>query len=185
MEQRVLVTYATKHGATGEIAAKIGEVLNDAGLPTDVVPTYQVGDVAPYGAVVLGSAVYIGRWQKQAVKFLQDNQDLLKAKDVWLFSSGPTGAGDPEELLKGWRLPEKLQPVVDIIQPRDIAVFHGVLNKQDLNFLENWMIKTVKAETGDFRDWDAITAWAMSISDQLQGTKSQTTESQRQGAETE
>ena len=47
MDTRVLVTYATKHGATGEIAEKIGEVLREAGLPTDVAPTYQVGDVTP------------------------------------------------------------------------------------------------------------------------------------------
>lgn len=172
MDKRVLVTYATKHGATGEVAEKIGEVLQKAGLSTDVAPTYEVGDVAPYAAVVLGSAVYIGRWRKQAVKFLQDNQDALKEKDVWLFSTGPTGTGDPEELLEGWRFPEKLQPVADDIQPHDIAVFHGALNPDDLNFLEKWMIKSVKAETGDFRDWDAITAWAMGIAEQLQSTES-------------
>jgi menaquinone-dependent protoporphyrinogen oxidase len=185
MDQRVLVTFATKHGATGEIAARIGQSLQEAGLATDVVPTYQVGDISPYTAVVLGSAVYIGRWRKQAVKFLQDHKDELKAKDVWLFSSGPTGTGDPEELLKGWRVPENVQPVIDDIRPRDIAVFHGVLNPDDLNFLEKWTIKTVKAETGDFRDWDAISAWAMGIASQLQDVKSQATESQHQGAETE
>lgn len=169
MNERVLVTYATKHGATGEIAEKIGEVLREAGLPTDVAPTYQVGDVTPYAAVVLGSAVYIGRWRKQAVKFLQDNEDALTHKAVWLFSTGPTGTGDPEELLKGWRFPENVQPLADHIQPRDIAVFHGVLNPDDLNFLEKWMIKNVKAPTGDFRDWDAISAWAMGIAQTLQG----------------
>jgi menaquinone-dependent protoporphyrinogen oxidase len=169
MDERVLVTYATKHGATAGIAEKIGEVLREQGVTTDVTPTYQVNDVTPYSAVVLGSAVYIGRWRKQAAQFLRDYEDELKTKPVWLFSSGPTNVGDLEELLEGWRFPKNLQPIADTIGPRDIAVFHGVLNPDDLNFLEKWMIKSVKAPTGDFRDWDAITAWAMGIANQLQG----------------
>lgn len=173
MDTRVLVTYATKHGATGEIAEKIGDVLREAGLPTDVAPTYQVVEVMPYAAVVLGSAVYIGRWRKQAAKFLRDHEDELIAKQVWLFSTGPTGTGDPEELLEGWRFPENLQPLADHIQPNDIAVFHGVLNPDDLNFLEKWMIKNVKAPVGDYRDWDAISAWALGIANELQGEGAQ------------
>jgi len=36
-----------------------------------------------------------------------------------------------------------------------------------MNLIEKWMIKNVKAPVGDFRDWDAITAWASAISDAL------------------
>jgi menaquinone-dependent protoporphyrinogen IX oxidase len=40
MNTQVLVAYATKYGATAEIAEKIGQVLRQAGLRTDVlVPT--------------------------------------------------------------------------------------------------------------------------------------------------
>jgi menaquinone-dependent protoporphyrinogen IX oxidase len=58
MDNQVLVVYATKHGATAEIAEKIGQVLRQAGLRTDVLPTDRVSDLAAYKAVVLGSAVY-------------------------------------------------------------------------------------------------------------------------------
>jgi menaquinone-dependent protoporphyrinogen oxidase len=165
MDAKTLVTYATKHGATAEIAEKIGQVLREAGLSTDVLPADRVGDLTPYQAVVLGSAVYIGRWRKEAVKFLKANEQALAERPVWLFSSGPTGEGDPVELLNGWDLPKGLQPVADRIKPRDIAVFHGDVNTEKLGLIEKWMIKNVKAPAGDFRDWDAITSWAEAIAD--------------------
>ena len=68
METRVLVAYGTKYGATAGIAEKIGQVLREAGLTVDVTPAGQAGDPAVYQAVVLGSAVYIGRWRKDAAK---------------------------------------------------------------------------------------------------------------------
>ena len=53
------------------------------------------------------------------------------------------------------------------IRPRDIAVFHGTVDMEKLNFIEKSMIKNVKAPIGDFRDWDAITSWAVMIADEL------------------
>lgn len=168
---RVLVAYATKYGATAEIAERIGQTLREADLPADVRPAQEVSDLAPYGAVVLGSAVYIGRWRKEAAEFLQSYEDALAQRPVWLFSSGPTGEGDPVELLQGWRLPGQLQPIAERIRPRDIAVFHGAVDLQRLNFMEKWMFQNVKSAVGDFRDWDAITAWAVGIAEALRQGK--------------
>jgi menaquinone-dependent protoporphyrinogen oxidase len=167
MDSQVLVAYATKYGATAEIAEKIGQVLRQAGLRTDVLPTNRVNDLTPYKAVVLGSAVYVGQWRKEAATFLKANEKALAERPVWLFSSGPTGEGDPVELMKGWRFPKALQPIADRIHARDIAIFHGVLDRKKLNLIERWMIKKVKAPLGDFRDWDAITSWATAIADVL------------------
>ena len=164
---KVLVAYATKHQSTQEIAAAIGDQLRAAGLDADVRPVDQVTDLSAYQAVVLGSAVYAGQWQGDAAAFLTGRQAELAARPVWLFSSGPTGEGDPLELLKGWKLPEKLKPVADQIQPRDIAVFHGSIDPQKMNFFERMIIKGVKAPMGDFRDWDAIGEWARGIAQAL------------------
>ena len=167
MDIQVLVAYATKYGATAEIAEKIGQVLRQAGLRTDVLPVNHIKDPTPYKAIVLGSAVYTGQWRKEAAKFLQANETVLAERQVWLFSSGPTGQGDPVELLKDWRLPKSLQPIADRIRPRDIAVFHGEVDLKKLNFIEKEMLKTAKALSGDFRDWNAISTWAGTISDVL------------------
>jgi menaquinone-dependent protoporphyrinogen oxidase len=167
MNNQVLVAYATKHGATAEIAEKIGQVLRQAGLGTDVLPAERVGDLTPYQAVVLGSAVYAGRWRKEAATFLEVNEKQLSERTVWLFSSGPLGEGDAVELMKGWRFPEAQKPIADRIQPRDIAFFHGALNMKKLSFPEKLIVKGIKAPVGDFRDWDAITSWAADIADAL------------------
>jgi menaquinone-dependent protoporphyrinogen oxidase len=163
MDSQVLVAYASKYGATAEIAAKIGEVLRQAGLDADVLSVERVGDLAPYGAIVLGSAVYMGQWRKEAATFLETNEQALAARPVWLFSSGPTGEGDPVKLMNGWRFPTAQQPIADRIKPRDIAIFHGVLDTKKLNLAEKLVIKGVKAPIGDYRDWEAITAWAAGI----------------------
>jgi menaquinone-dependent protoporphyrinogen oxidase len=170
MSKHVLVTYATKHGATAEIAEKIGEVIKAEGLPVDVVPVKQVKDLAPYSAVILGSAVYMGRWRKEAVKFLENNEQALAERDVWIFSSGPTDEGDPIELVEGWTLPEKLKPATGRIQPHDIAVFHGVLDLDTLNFIERTMLQKMDVPVGDFRDWEMISAWATAVADALKET---------------
>ena len=167
MDKKVLVTYGTKYGATAEIAERIGEVLSQAGLQTDVLPADRVGDLSGYGAVVLGSGVYIGQWRKEAAKFLKANETALAGKPVWLFSSGPPGEGDPVELLQGWQFPGKLQPVADRIGPRDVAIFHGAVDVNKLNFLERWMLKNVQSPVGDYRDWEAISAWATAIAEEL------------------
>lgn len=163
MTHSVLIAYATKYGATAGIAKKIGEVLQQAGLKVDVLPADKAGDVTSYTAVVLGSAVYAGQWRGEAVKLLETNEQLLINRAVWFFSSGPTGAGDPSALMKGWRFPEAQQPIADRIKPRDIAFFHGSIDMRKLNLAEKVLVKGIKAPTGDFRDWNAITAWANSI----------------------
>src|SRR5690606_15376137 len=88
---RVLVAYGSKYGATAEIARRIGEVLERAGLAVDVKPADQVSDLAPYGAVVLGSAVYAGQWRKEAAQLLKAQEEALAARDVY----GCSPAGPP------------------------------------------------------------------------------------------
>jgi menaquinone-dependent protoporphyrinogen oxidase len=163
METRVLVAYGSKYGATAEIAEKIGEVLGQEGVPAGVMSAGEVGNLSPYRAVVLGSAVYIGRWRKEAARFLKANVKRLAELPVWLFSSGPTGEGDPVELTKGWRSPKGLQLFIDRIRPREVVVFHGSIDKDKMKGLEKWMIDKVGASTEDSRDWQAVASWARSI----------------------
>jgi len=167
MTTQVLVTYASKYGATQEIAEEIGQVFSHTGLSTDVLPIKLVSDLSRYQALIIGSAVYIGKWRKEAVRFLKANEKKLSGRSVWLFSSGPTGEGDPVEILKGWRLPRAIRPIVDRIKPRGICVFHGDVNVSKLNSIEKSMIKNVEAPVGDFRDWDAIRSWANTVAVEL------------------
>ena len=163
MSPKVLVAYATKHGATAEIAEKIGEVLSAAGVAADVSPVGQVKDLSPYDAVVLGSAVYIFRWRREAARFLKAKEKQLAERAVWIFSSGPTGEGEPVELTEGWRFPKSLQARLDRIRPLEVVVFHGAIDPGKMKGLERWMIQKVGAAVEDSRDWEAIAAWAEGI----------------------
>ncbi|MGQ9686711.1 MAG: flavodoxin domain-containing protein [Thiobacillaceae bacterium] len=161
--RRVLVAYGSKYGATGGIAERIGETLRRKGLEADVLRASEVRDLTPYDAAVLGSGVYAGNWLKEAANLLTSQEAWFAAHPVWLFSDGPTGEGDPVEQLKGWRFPQGLQPVADRIKPRDVAVFHGAMDPDKMSLPEKLIIRALKAPTGDFRDWQAIEAWAEAI----------------------
>ena len=168
---KVLVAFASKHDSTAEIAHAIGTALRQSdGLQVDVRSVETVVDITPYEAVILGSAVYAGQWQTSAADFLKEHERELAQCPVWLFSSGPTGDGDPKATLKGWQFPAVLKPVAERIKPRNIAVFHGKLDPRKLNFLERVVVKGVKAPIGDFRDWNMIQEWAIGIAQTLRET---------------
>jgi menaquinone-dependent protoporphyrinogen oxidase len=161
---QILVAYASKHHSTEEIAETVAEILR---LSPEFAVEFQaveaVNDVRDYQVVILGSAVYAGQWQGEAVHFLKTHAGELAHKQVWLFSSGPLGEGDPRELSKGWLFPESLQPVISHIAPRDIALFHGKIDAESMTFGERMIAKLVKAPVGDFRDWEQIRRWAERI----------------------
>ena len=162
---KVLVAYASKYGATQGIAERIGEVLRRRGIEADVVRCKDVDDAAAYDAYVVGSAAYMFRWRKDARKFVRRNVDLLAARPVWLFSSGPVGTGKVDakghDVLEG-AVPKEFAEFEPTIAPRGMQVFFGAFQLEKLRGVDR-MAKWAPAEAmpaGDFRDWDAIEAWA-------------------------
>ena len=57
MKDSILVVYASKRGATKEIAEKVAQVLEVLGLNVELLAAAQAGNPSPYKAVILGSAV--------------------------------------------------------------------------------------------------------------------------------
>ena len=86
---KVLVVYASRHGATREIAQRIGDVLRTEGLDVDIAPADHAEGLGGADAVVVGSAVYMGSWQKEAIDFVKRNEVRLAELPLWFFSSGP------------------------------------------------------------------------------------------------
>jgi menaquinone-dependent protoporphyrinogen oxidase len=164
---KVLVTFASSHGATAEIAQVIGTVLRDNQLIVDVKRMEDIKAITSYDAIVLGSAIYIGEWIELARNFLTEHTETLKNKYVWIFSSGPTGEGNALELLDGARLPENLEEIVTVIQPCDVAVFGGKIDLRRLRKSERVIVKAADVPKGDFRNWHAIKFWAQQIADAL------------------
>lgn len=160
---KILVSTASKHGSTSDIADRIAETLraNIAGVTVDVVPAADVGDTSQYHALVLGSAIYMGRWLEDARK-LADRIGVLAPRPVWLFSSGPIG--DPP------KPDEDPAEVADLLKTTNAyghRLFAGRLDRHRLGFGEKAVIMALRVPDGDFRDWDAIQAWGAQIAEQL------------------
>jgi menaquinone-dependent protoporphyrinogen oxidase len=161
---RVLVTAASRHGATHEIADAIARGLSERGVDTDVLPVEQLPSLDGYDAYVIGSAVYIGRWLDPARDLIEENAGALARAPVWLFSSGPLG---PPDALKPEGDPVDVAGFMETVQGIDHRVFAGRLDKKLLGFGEKAVVIAVRAPEGDFRDWDAIDRFAAEIASQL------------------
>ena len=165
---KVLVTYASEHGATAEIAQTIARVMRQFDLDVTSQRVEAIKDkIEQFDVVLVGSAVYLGDWLENAKDFLAQHKDCLMNKQVWLFSSGPTGEGEALELVNGVSIPESMNELVEIINPREVKVFHGKIDLRRLPQNERHIIKTANVPRGDYRDWDAIRQWAMDISRSL------------------
>ncbi len=155
----VLVTAASRHGATREIAEAIGAELERNGVEAEVRPPEAVDDLAPYDRVVLGSAVYVGKWLQPALAFAEAHASELAARPTWLFSSGPVGEPPKPEPGKAVDVGE----LVARIGPREHRLFAGKIDRSVLGLSERTVLKVVRAKDGDYRDWDAIARWAAQI----------------------
>jgi menaquinone-dependent protoporphyrinogen oxidase len=94
----VLVSAASKHGATTEIASALAEGITRRGVVAEVRDPAEVAGVTGYDAVVLGSAVSMGHWLGEAKELVSRVGADLRDRPVWLFSSGPIGEPPkPEE----------------------------------------------------------------------------------------
>jgi menaquinone-dependent protoporphyrinogen oxidase len=160
---RVLVVYASKHGATEGIATFVAERLRKGGVDAQARAADEGGELGEVDAVVLGSAVYAGSWLKEALEFAHRHSEELARVPVWLFSSGPLGT----EIQDAQTQPKQLDELQRTLHPKDHRVFFGALDRDELGFAERMMVKAVKAPDGDFRDWDAIGGWADAIAGQL------------------
>jgi menaquinone-dependent protoporphyrinogen oxidase len=155
---RILVTAASKHGATMGIAEVIAEELTGQGMSAKAEPVENISTLRPYDAVVLGSAVYYGHWLKAAVDFADANVEALAERPLWLFSSGPVEAeSSPPASVAD------VSPVNGCLRPKGHVVFFGALDKSQLGLIERSVVRAVHAEYGDFRDWDAVREFASSI----------------------
>jgi menaquinone-dependent protoporphyrinogen oxidase len=157
---RVLVTAASRHEATAEIAEVIARDLAKRGLDAHARPIGEVADLGGYDAVVLGSAIYMGRWLIEARRFASRHATALAAMPVWLFSSGPLGPADKP-------LPESdaadIAAMVALTRAREHRLFAGRLDGARLGIGERAVMKVVHAPDGDGRDWAAVDAFAAEI----------------------
>lgn len=158
MSDKILVAYASKCGSTAEVAKAIGRVLCDGNVAGDVRLAKDVTDVSAYRAVVVGSAIRMGKWLPDAAKFVETHRDALRQLPVAYFAVCLTLGEDTEENRR--TAMAYLDPVRTLVQPVDVGLFAGAMDHGKLSLPVRLVIKAMKTPEGDFRDWDSIRAWA-------------------------
>jgi menaquinone-dependent protoporphyrinogen oxidase len=158
--RRVLVAYATKRGSTREVAETIATTLQEHGERVELRAAADCRDLSEYRAVVLGGALYMGRWHRDARAFLHRHATALETRPTAIFAMGPQKLD--ERSVRGARqqLDNALRRFRDL-DPLAVTIFGGVIDPAKLGFPFNRM------KAGDARDWDAIRAWATELASRL------------------
>jgi menaquinone-dependent protoporphyrinogen oxidase len=163
MSMKILITVASRHGSTREIAEMLAQELRMADHSVDVRNIEEGPSIALYDAVIIGSAIYMGKWLSSAEQFVQDNRVRLGEVPIWLFSSGPLGHENPQPTGD----PKQIDALMAGTRAREHRVFVGKLDKHSLGVGERLIVRAVGAQEGDFRDWAAIRSWAREITGAL------------------
>ena len=166
MNNKILVTYASRNGATAGVAEAIGKTLTESGAQVDVLPMGEVRDLTQYRAVVAGSAIQGQKWLPEAVRFVQAHRAELARKPFAAFLVCMTLAmkkGDYRQQVAAW-----LNPVRAQVQPVSVGLFAGVLDTNKIKSLGDRLKFRLSVmmgvwSEGDHRDWNAIHAWAESL----------------------
>ena len=163
MPTSVLVAYATKYGSTQEVAEAVAATLRESGLTVEIKPAREVRTLEGYDAVVLGAALYMYQWHKDARGFLSRHRKALAGLPVAVFALGPTHSPHDE---KEWR-DSRAQLDKELakhpwLKPVAVEILGGKFDPKKLTFPMNKFAG--KEPASDARDWTAIRAWSGSIS---------------------
>ena len=161
----ILVAYASRHHGTEEMAAEIAAALRDAGFRVDLRAAAEVPTTEPYGAVIVGSAVYMAEWERPALELIRRERDVLAGRRVWLFSSGPVGDGRSTRHPETVPQPAVVDRLADEIGVRGRAMFGGRVDAQQDSFAMAIMAQA--GLEGDWRDLPRVRSWALEIASAL------------------
>lgn len=164
---RVLVSAASRHGSTAEIAEAIAKTLREHGIDADSIPPEQVEVTSDYDAFVVGSALYTGHWLEEAVDLCDRLEPELNGRPVWLFSSGPVGPADSNLAKKMWTDPVDLEQVREKTGAVEHRMLAGKLVRSELNRAQRAGLFFFKRLDGDYRDWQLVANFAEEVAASL------------------
>ena len=171
MSDKILITYASRLGSTAGVAEEIGKVLTERGAQVDVRPMEAVHDLAPYRAVVAGSAIRGAKWLPEAKQFVQAHQAELRQKPFAAFLVCMTLAMKNAEKYRP-EVATWLQPVRSLVKPVSEGLFAGVLDVSKVESIGDRLKFRISVafgvwSEGDHRDWNAIHAWASDLAEKI------------------
>jgi menaquinone-dependent protoporphyrinogen oxidase len=169
---RILVLYASTHGHTAKIAARIAAALevDDATVDLHELNANKSQPALPdYDAVILGGSVHAGHHQRALVKWAERHHVALGTIPSAFFSVCLTAADDTEEARvatrgylddfvekTGWT-PGRSTTFAGALQYREYDVATRVLMRLLMRRMHH---PTDSSQDYDYTDWDAVERWA-------------------------
>jgi menaquinone-dependent protoporphyrinogen oxidase len=172
MSPVVLVAYATKYGATQEVAESIAATLRENRLEVNCLPMRDAQTPSEYGAFVLGAPLYIGAWHKDAVHFVSRYREAIIQRPVAIFALGPVHRDEQEMQGSREQLEHELAKF-PWLKPVALEVFVGKYDPARLRFPDSLVPKLpvsplYNSPPSDERDWTAIRTWASNLAAKFQ-----------------
>ncbi len=162
----ILVAYTSRYGSTQEAAETVADALRQAGLHVDLLPMREVKSLEHYDAIVLGAAIYNGKWHPDAHEFLSQHEEILRQRPVAIFSLGPTTRNPAAKKRSLQQLDKDLEKY-PWLRPVTLEMFVG---RYDLSKLGLGSVGRL-IPLPDQRDSDAVRAWANALPAQLEHTE--------------
>ena len=151
---RVLVAWGGSRGGTAGLAEMVAVDLRAHGLHVDVRPAREVRHVDAYDAVVVGGALYAGRWHRDAARFVSRHLTALRARPVWLFSSGPLDGSAADHDIPPVR---RVAAVMERVGARGHVTFGGRLTADATGVVAS---RVAREHAGDWRDRVQVARWS-------------------------
>ena len=166
--RRLLVTYASRFGTTGEVAGAIADTACAQGMSADTLPVGDVTNIGDYDAVVIGAPIHYDNWMSEARDFVTDNEAALSQVPVaYYFTCGTLFEPTAKNQAKAQTYADKLQNLSQRIAPVEIGQFGGVLDYSLMNLRTRLALRipftVMGAKEGDYRDWDAVRSWSRNL----------------------
>jgi menaquinone-dependent protoporphyrinogen oxidase len=169
---RILLLYASTHGHTAKIAARIAATLEEDGVNVDLQQLHaSENQPAPpdYDAVILGASIHVGHHQRALVKWAEQHHTALGLTPSAFFSVCLTAADDTEESRAATR--GYLDDFVERTgwTPRESTTFAGALQYREYDVATRALMRLLMRRTHqptdtshdyDYTDWDAVDRWA-------------------------
>jgi menaquinone-dependent protoporphyrinogen oxidase len=187
----ILIAYTTNAGSTPEVAQAVAEELVQRGFSVTLNTIAEVKNISAYDGVIVGAPMILG-WHGSAKKFLRKFRKELSTKKCAYFCTAisitkdetdkiqnvpvyldPFSAKAPKDTGKmsiheKYALPENyVKPILkqapDVL-PLSIALLGGKLDMGKLNIFQMiFVMAIIRAQPGDYRNWDAIRQWAATL----------------------
>ena len=166
-DHRALVVYASTHGHTAKIAARVADAMRGEGVDVDLRDVEQAGDAYPasYDVVVVAASIHKEHHQQAIVEWVAARREALQETRNVFLSVSLTAAEDTDESraatqrcidmfcdASGW-IPERTERVAGCLQYREYDVFTRQLMRLLMRHMHH---PTDASRDYDYTDWAAL-----------------------------